>query len=51
MLQLPWMGRHVVGAGVAKPAGTGGVAPRPPKPGFMTPAPNDTGLQARREVL
>ncbi len=27
MLLLPWMGRHVGGAGAAEPASTGGVAP------------------------
>jgi 4-carboxymuconolactone decarboxylase len=45
------MGRHVAGAGVAQPAGTGGVAPRPPSLVFMTPTPNDAGMQTRREVL
>jgi 4-carboxymuconolactone decarboxylase len=45
------MGRHAAGAGVAKPASTGGVAPRPPSLGFMTSTPNETGMQTRREVL
>jgi hypothetical protein len=37
-----WMGRHAVGAGVAQPAGTGGVPPYLPKPGL-----HDTNPQQR----
>jgi len=44
------MGRHVAGAGVAEPASTGGVAPRPPNLVFMTSA-TDDGMRTRREVL